>query len=166
MKTLADLKRDLSIGKQVTLIKADHPNHKMLNIPRYVVKTQGNGVMLSPDKNATKGSFLDFPRASLLEYDGTTITIYEIGSREPSPQEQYILSQQPSRLEKNAKQCQIDVLTDGSTMFYADKEYFRGLGMEYLGGFEWKQGKKYDFSTNRIDDESIKGKVSLVYSLA
>ena len=42
-KSLADLKRALSLGTQVTLIKAPF-EHRNLNIPRYVVKTQGNGV--------------------------------------------------------------------------------------------------------------------------
>ena len=102
MKTLSDLKRDLKIGSRLVLTKAFANNHKYLGISRYIIKTQSNAVVLAEDKDAAKGSFLDLPPASLLEYDNKQITIYEPGYRELTAEEQKIKDNEPSRKRDNA----------------------------------------------------------------
>lgn len=77
MKTLSDFKRALTVGSSITLIDApDMPDHRFLGLPRFVVKAQTSGVYLSTDKDAVTGSFLDFPAASLVEFDGDTVKIF------------------------------------------------------------------------------------------
>lgn len=78
MKTLADLKRALTLGTKITLVAApDMPSHKFLNVPRFVIKVQSKCVALHSDPDATKqGSYLDFPRAHLVEFIGESIRIF------------------------------------------------------------------------------------------
>lgn len=86
MKTLADLKRALSLGAGIRMTSfygnSDRKN-KLVGVVRYVVKSNTTGVYLNEDKTATKGSFLDWPKASLLEFDGKAIKIYQSGTNIP-----------------------------------------------------------------------------------
>lgn len=169
MKTIADLKRDMVIGRSLKLVFFETPfnvNNKNLNKVRYVVKTQGNGVYLNEDKQADKGSFLDYPKASLCEYDGKTLTIYEPGVRDLTKEEQSIIDNEP----KDDEQEKFDMLTDGSTMFYRRKHYYQDKGSEYLfnGGSNRGKSKHVKRDGNgvlRVVDDAIKGKVSLRYEI-
>ena len=70
MKTLTDLKRDLVIGKALILTsRYGQTEGKNIGEVRYIVKKNTVGFYLNPDKSATKGSFVDRPKASLLEYE-------------------------------------------------------------------------------------------------
>lgn len=166
IKTLAQLKRDMQKGTKVTLTACAYATHKFMNVERYVVKVQGNGVYLNEDKDATSGSFMDFPsKATLTEYIDDTFTIYEAGKRELTPEERTVLDSRPSKRPSNEKQCEIDIMSDGSQMFYADKRHMRENNMEHLNGFETVRGLRYDFNTGLIDDEKIKGKMVLQYKI-
>ena len=164
-KTLAELKRALAAGTQVTMIKCQY-EHRNLNVPRYVVKTQSNGVQFALNKDDKKGSFFDYPKASLLEFIDDTFTVYTTGSRPLTAQEQSILNNQPSKRAENQKQVETDMLTDGSSMFYADKRYFNDLDAEYLNGHETVKGLRYDRNNKNILDESIKGEALYSYRIA
>lgn len=165
MKTLADLKRDLKVGSTLILIDAPKmPSHKYLNKTRYIVKTQGNGVYLAENPASKSGSFLDLPKASLVEYDGMTIKVYEAGYRELTPEERSIRANQPSSRPENRKQMEVDALSDGSTMFYRDEAYYRENNATYLTVYH-NGPKKYDSNRDMIYDESIKGELSLVYQV-
>jgi len=77
MKTLADLKRDLKLGTKIT--KTSHygkTEGKLIGVERYVVKVKSNSIEFSSNKTDTRGSFLDYPKASLTEYDGETLKVY------------------------------------------------------------------------------------------
>lgn len=166
MKTLADLKRDLQIGACLTLTGGrDARNADKLNVPRYVVTKQGNGVGLSVDKTATKVSFLELPKASLVEYDGETVRVYESGRRDLTELERVVLDNEPSKRPENKQQLENDMLSDGSQMYWADKRYHKELGTEYLEGHEMVRGLRYDFNHKNIVDEKIKGELSLEYKL-
>lgn len=162
MKTLAELKRELNIGNSITLIESPTmPNHKWLNVKRYVVKKQGNGVYLSPDKNDVKGSFLEFTNAKLTEYDGKEIRTYQPGHRELNAQERYVLFNCPSKRPENQEIVEQDIMTDGSRVFWMDRKYFQDLDMEYLDN---SRGiKRIDWNTTTIIDEQIKGNLELRY---
>jgi hypothetical protein len=154
MKTFADLKRDLQVGRSLTLTFSGVGKHKYLDVPRFVVKIQSNGVYLNEDKDATTGSFLDLPRASQVEYfeDGR-LNVYEVGKRDLTEEEKSIINNCPSKMPENAERCKIDMLTDGSSMYWADKRYFVSKGREDL----------LHIYKEVIKDNRIKGRLILSY---
>ena len=101
MKSLADLKKDLCIGTKVKRLFGPKNNGDILTVTR----TQSNGLWFNK-------SWLDFPPASLLDYDGKIISIYEPGNRSLTTEEQRIIDNRPI----DKKQSEIDMLSDGSTM--------------------------------------------------
>lgn len=163
MKTLADLKRDLKIGDSITLVESpNRPNNSWLNIGRYIVKKQGNGVYLSENKNADRGSFLELPNAKLVEYDGKEIRIYDPAKRPLTDQEQKIWDNRPSQRSENKKRLEYDLLSGTNVMFYQDKKYFNDKGMGYL---YYEKNNRYKFNPNdmTITDKQLKGDLALRY---
>lgn len=124
MRTLADLKRDLVVGRAVKMTsfygETDPAKHSFIGVVRYVVKKNSVGFYLNADRQAAKGSYFDYPKSSLLEYDGKTIKIYQSGIRPLTEEEKQIMKNEP----RDDKQQEIDMMTDGSTMFYRGKRYF------------------------------------------
>ena len=80
-------------------------------------------------------------------------------------QEQAILDNEPSRRLENAKQVEIDMLSDGSQMFYADKRYLKEMDSEYLGGHETVRGLRYDWNEKKVRNDNMKGECILTYKL-
>jgi len=166
MKTLADLKRDLKLGTKIT--KTSHygkTEGKLIGVERYVVKVKSNSIEFSKNKEDTRGSFLDYPKASLTEYDGETLKVYCSGLRDLTAQEQAILDNVPSRRPENAKQVEIDMLSDGSCMFYADKRYLKEMDSEHLSGHETVRGLRYDWNKKKMLDDNMKGECILTYKI-
>lgn len=137
------------------------PEHRYFNVTRYVVKTQGNGVTLSINKEDTKGSFLELPKASLVEYDNNIIRVYLCGVRELNASERYIMAHEP----KDEAQSKIDMMNDGSTMYYRRQSYYEGLKANYLRGHDTEKGLQYNINDKNVYDESIKGELSLEYKI-
>lgn len=174
MKTLADLKRDLFIGSCLTLIsRRGWTEGRNIGIKRYVVKKNTVGFYLNKDKNATKGSYLDWPKASLLEYENSTIKIYQAGKRPLTNEEKSILKNEP----QDQKQDGIDALSDGSIMFYRRKKYYLDhKKFYYLFGVSKHRGRRLihgtkatidndTFSDWFIVDDDVKGKIGLTYNV-
>ena len=166
MQTLADLKRKLSIGTALKLISFKgclNVNSKNLNVVRYVVKTQGNGVYLNADKTQTKGSFFELPKSSLLEYHENLIKIFLPIERDLTPEEIKIIDNEP----KDAEQDKIDIMTDGSQMFYRRKNYYKESGFYYLFGVSEDKGKYLTQKNGlkAIRDDSLKGELDRVYEI-
>jgi hypothetical protein len=170
MKTFAQLKRDLVIGKTLTmtfnaLSESSETINGRLNKPRYIVGTQTNGITLSETATAPKGSFLELPRASLVKYEDNTITVYDPGIRELNADEQRILNGMPGH-QKDAetlKQAEMDMMTDGNRLFYKDQAYLKANGAGWY--YRETAGKYYMMSENKMRDASIKGKISIIYQL-
>jgi len=163
MKTLADLKRDLKIGDSITLVESPtRPDHRFLNIKRYVVKKQGNGVYLNQDKNATKGSFLEFKNAKLTAYDGKTIKTFSVGSRDLTEQELRVFNNKPSGRAENQELVERDIITDMSTTYYMDKKYLKENNMPYLMSCTGLT-KHLNYNKMAIIDEQVKGNLELSY---
>jgi hypothetical protein len=162
MQTLSDFKRELIKGKAIKLIyaKITHADDKRINLVRYIVKTQGNGVYLNSDKTATKGAYLEFPKASLTTIKGNTISIHEAGYRPLNEQE----AKARANIPRDPKQEEIDALSDGSTMYWRIKKYYSDLGLSYLHG-EKHASLRYNYNDNNIQDDNIKGDISLTYEL-
>lgn len=162
LRPLAELKRNLQIGNSLTLVESpDLPNHRGLNVKRYIVKKQGNGVYLNPDKQAKNGSFLEFNNAKLTEYDGEEIRTYKPGKRELTEDERRIYNNRPSQRKENEKLLERDILGDGSTTYWMDKKYLSDNNMSYI--FDHDGSKRYDYNSDMIIDEQIKGDLSLRY---
>lgn len=166
MKTFADLKRDLQVGKKLKMIYHHWENtrtNKILNIEREIIKVQSNGVSLKTNNQSGK-SFLDLPCASLTEYDGKNIKIYGIGKRPLTTGEKALLDNEPSRRPENAKMVERDVLSDGSSTYYLDKSYYSKNNANWR--YDWDKGLKLDINDYTMFDKKIKGKLELEYILS
>jgi hypothetical protein len=164
MKTLAQLKRDLSVGTKVTLINSETmPEHKFLNLERYVIKTQGNGITLGLKPDDKKGSFMEYPKATGLEYIDDTFTLYTAGERPLTQEEKDILNNMPSKRPENKEKLEIEIMTDGNGLYWQDRAYFKDLDMQYLEGYEKIRGLRR--SQEVIQDDTIKGKIDLQYKI-
>lgn len=164
MKTLSDLKRDLITGKTITMIynQIDRPN--LLNLTRYIISKNTTGVKIGLQLSDTKGSFLEYPKkASLCEYGGKSLKIYNAGYRPLTEREQEILNNLPSHRKENEERAIQEALSDGSGLYYADKRYLKDLDSEYLSGHEIIRGLKYNYNDKNVMDETIKGTLSLEY---
>ena len=164
MKTLAQLKRDAKSGK---LFAEMIIFHGLNNIPerlqgeRQVIDSNSVGIkFLNSDG---KKSELRIESANLIEYTDENITVYKKGERELTEQEKAIFDKWETLRDK--KQEEIDLLSDGSTTFYRHKHFFIDSGYEYLLGYEIKQGKKYNMSTGKVMDNSIKGEIEWQYKI-
>jgi len=166
MKTFTNLKKDLIIGKGIKMtynkLFNDRTNN-LLNKVRYIIKIQTNGVYLSEDKNASKGSFLEFPPASLISYDGETLKIYEPILRELTTTEKSILDNEPSNRKENEQLSINDVLTDGSQTYWMDKKYYNDLNANWRWGEH--KGLRYDINNRKMWDNKILGDLSLQYTI-
>lgn len=164
MNTLADLKRKLKVGTSIKLIYSRMENSKRLNLLRYVIKTQTNGVYLNEDKNATKGSFLELPRASLINYNEKEgiLEVFCPITRELNEEEQEVWDKQP----QDEEQSKIDLMTDTNTMFYRRKQYFKNCGFGYLF-YEADNSKKITFYNGKplVIDKTEKGDLDLKYKI-
>lgn len=171
MKTLADLKRDLKVGDKIVMtfnaLEGSSDRIKQfIGVERYIISKNTQGIKISPDKNAKNGSFLDFPKkATLCEYDGETLKIYDAGFRELTEREKEVKENVTSRREENKEEVTMELMTDGSGFYWKDKQYYKENNMEYLAGHETVRGLRYHYNTGKIEDESIKGLLSLEYKI-
>ena len=156
MKTLADLKRDLKPGVKLIL---KHRFGKEVNEQREVIQTQSNGLWFKSEFKPR--TWLDYPKATLTEYDGKNIVIYAEGYRELTENEQSIRKNEP----RDEEQERIDCLSDGSTMYYRQLGYYRQNNAEYLMGGQRQKGMVYDFNKNMVKDDNVKGVIALVYEV-
>lgn len=67
MKNLSDLKKTLTLGRQIEMLTFNGatPAEKVRGT-REVVRVQTNGVYLAPFPESSNSSFMDFPKASEL----------------------------------------------------------------------------------------------------
>jgi hypothetical protein len=165
MKTFAELKRATPIGTKIMMTYASYPN-RLLNSERYVVKSNSVGWEFSTDKNATRGSFLDYPKACLTEFDGDTFNIYEPLKRPLTAQEQEILDNEPSKRKENRDKVEYDMLSDGSQMYYADKSYIKESACPWLNYTDYVQGKRLESNGGLgVIDTNMKGTLLFTYKL-
>ena len=168
MKTLADLKRDAKSGKisgEMIIRNGSNNIPETLQGMRKIVDANTVGItFLNKDG---KKSELPIKCASLVEYTDELLTVYQAGKRDLNTEEQRIMDEWKAVTDTEAykNQSNIDALSDGSTTYYQQKRFFENKGFDYLLGFEESKGKKYDFNTRKIRDNSIKGEVSLQYRI-
>lgn len=155
MKKLAQFKRDAASGMSLELIER-YGNKKLperLQGVRKVIKTNTVGVTLQDQKGNYSQLVLD--RASLVEYDGETLVIYDPGRRPVSEQEEKLLHE----AEKIYKEYK-DTYAGG---FWQVKRFFKESPCPWMRGTEFVKGQKYEHNTGLVIDKHIKGEAILRY---
>ena len=122
-----------------------------------------NSVAIFLLNNEGKQSELRIENASLIEFNDTILSIFEVGERELNEEELKLLQawKEITDTEEYKKQGEIDALTDGSQNYYKKKSFFRNA--EYMLGFDFSQGKRYNHNTGKMYDKKVKGKIILQY---
>lgn len=166
MKTLADLKRDLFVGRGITMTYNSIGKGAFLDVERFIISKNTTGVKIGIEKDSKKGSFLDYPKAKLMAYDGVELNIFEAGYRHLTDEEKNIIDNVPSNRPENKERAIMEAMTDGSGLYWADKRYYKDLDSEYLAGYETVRGLKYDYNTKMVKDENLKGLMVLSYKLS
>lgn len=156
MKTLAELKRHLQVGVELTCVFASN-SQRFVGKQRKIIKTQGNGIYLEIGDGDNRGSFLEFPKASLIEVNRNGFKIFWSGKRELTEKEKSVLANRP----RDPKQEEIDMLTDTNVMFWRNKQYLKEQGFDYL--FVGAKGKRLDRNDMKVIDPAIKGDLALKY---
>jgi hypothetical protein len=93
--------------------------------------------------------------------ENNTLSIYNEGERDLTAEEKAIMDNEP----KDAKQDEIDMMSDGSTMFYRRKYYYKEHDAEYLFVGGKQRGMRRNCNNNKIWDERVRGELSLKYEI-
>jgi hypothetical protein len=159
MQTLADLKRRMIPGVRLIIVSRFGQPVPLETAERELVKAQTNSwCFKTPQKPAT---WLDIPKASLLEITENGFKIYGTGSRPLNAHEKALKDGYEAI--RDRKQEEIDIMSDGSAAYYQEKAYYHKHDANYLMGHEKQRGMVYDYNTGLIKDDSIKGKLELEY---
>lgn len=168
MKTLADLKRDAKSGQyEVKMIVRCGSTEIPEVLSGWRKMVDSNSVAVFVKANDGRKSELRLGKASLVEYDGETLTIYNAGYRDYTDEEKKVMQKwaiYSSRPQFKA-QAEADVYSDGSSTYWSEVAFFAREGMEYLIGTEWKRGMRADRQRNQVQDERIKGTVQMQYKV-
>ncbi len=146
-------------GMNYEWIKEKRPQN--LN-PRAIVKTQTNAIYLEGEENKGQGSYLEIPAASLLEYDGNYLKIYNPGVRDMNIEEK--ANMQKAEEERRIFQEKNPYSDD----FWHMKAFYMNcstpwiyFGNDKIKGKRATQGNDY----GKIIDDSIKGDLVLMYEV-
>lgn len=168
MKTLADLKRDAKSGTleakmMVRCGSTDIP--EWLSGWRKIVDS--NSVAIFVLRNDGRKSELPLKKASLVEYHGDSLTVYNSGLRDLTEQEQRVMNgwKQIAGTDEYKERAKNDVYTDGSSTYYQEKLYFENAGFGYLMGCKEERGMRLDYATGKVFDDKVKGSVSMRYEI-
>lgn len=77
--------------------------------------------------------------------------------------EQAIIDNMPSHRPENKEQCEIDVMTDGSSTYWMDKRYLKEQNAGWY--FEWDKGIRWDSNDRMMWNKNVKGELELEYEL-
>lgn len=130
--------------------------------PRAISKLQTNAIYLEGTENYGRGSYLEIPQSSLMEYDGKTLSIYNFGIREMTEEEKE--NEQKAIEERKT----YEIKNPYSESFWHMKEWYSKCSTPWIGTMlDWIKGKKRGQGNdyNRIMDKSIKGKLVLQYKV-
>jgi hypothetical protein len=160
--TLAQFKRDAKTGHMgLELVERyGKKENKRQIVP--VVKVQAEGVVLKRDN---KESYLDIPFASLVEYTGETLKVYDMGKRPLNDLELRVLNEwrKIENTKEYIERARIDVLTDSSLTYYREKKFFESSPCPYL--FISSKRFRYNKGDTFIYDAQVKGKCILKYNV-
>lgn len=160
MKTLAELKREANSGKITLEIVYRYGKEipERIQGERKIAKVNTVGMVLV--KADGTESRLELGAASLIEYDGETLTIYDPGKRELTAEEQAIYNGWLSKQEEIIKNNPF-----ADTYWQEIGYYEQHKGFEYLRGCDKVRGKRLTHQGRKpiILDDKIKGEKALQY---
>lgn len=168
MKSLAELKREAKSGtlegKMLVRCGSSDIPEQLKNWRRIITC---NSVSIFFQTNNGNVSQLNLPRACLVEYDGSKLTVYYAGYRDLTAEEQRVMDgwKEKASTPEFQAQANVDALTDGSSTYWAKVSYFSKAGYEYLMGTKEKHGMVYDYNSGQIRDANIKGSVCMQYEI-
>ena len=168
MKSLAELKREAKTGKlygEMVYWFGDVIPERLQGKRQIVDSNTVAIFFLTKDGRKSE---LRFDAASLVEYDGDTLTIYDAGLRELNADEQKIMNEWEAiaSTEEYKHQAEIDAYTDGSSTFWQKKAFFENRDHAYMLGYETQRGKRYIYGEQKIRDNAIKGKMLMQYAIS
>lgn len=154
--TFSTFKRDAIIpGFTLTRLNAKHVVAKTIN------KVQTNAIVLnSPDSGA---SWLEFPPASLVEYNRNILRIYNAGYRLFNAKEKAALMEWESLRDIEAEER--DAISDSNSQFYRQTQYWENKGMSYMYSTQKINGLRRELTENVVLDSRIKGELALEYNV-
>jgi hypothetical protein len=117
---------------------------------RKIIGSNSEGITFLLQDGRT--SFLKIDGATLIEYDGETLTLYEAGLRDLTPAEKAVMD----AWHKKA--------STGSSTYWTQQAFFMNAGYEYLAGTK-KAGKVIDYPTQKVRDNKVRGNMILKYKI-
>ena len=160
MKTLAELKRNANAGR-MALELLEWYGESGEGIPerlRGIRKVKrANSVALILENASGAESEMRIEAATLVEYDGEYLTIYQAGKR-PLNQAEYQIMLQVRKLYEEYK----DTYSGG---FWQVRGFLQDSECPWMAGDDFRYGKKYDRSRNVVLDKAIKGEAILKYKV-
>lgn len=161
--TLTDLFREANAGQIIgfELIQRYGENVKERTIaPIHKIKSKVIVLL----RNGRE-SDLRFDYASLVEYDGNILKLYNAGLRELNEQENRVMNEWKniSSTEEYKKMAEIDVYTDSSNTYWKKKWFFEKSPCPYLFTSNGMNNKSYDYNTGKVRDPKVKGECILIY---
>jgi len=162
-KSLAQLKRDANSGKLsaelVYRFGAEIPER--LQGVRKITRSNSRAIFFqNADGRESECRILS---AALCEYSENTIKIFRFGSRPLSAEESSALS--AWNVEEEQYRIRNSQWTYANGIYWKKKEFFHKRGMDYLLGYEFVNGKKYDYATGNVFDYSVRGDLELEYKI-
>ncbi len=167
IKSLAELKRQARTGqyeaKMIFRYGKDIP--EQMQGWRRIVTADSVGIyFLRPDGNLSE---LRLEKASLVEYDGAILTVFQAGRRSLNEAEKTVMEGWLRKRNTDGfrEQEMVDALTDESSTYFQEISYFANAGYEYLAGHKKQKGLRYELHSGLIIDDKIKGDVEFQYEV-
>lgn len=159
--TLAQLKREAnaqSISAEMIYRYGEEIPERLKGIRR---ATRANTVGVFFRNANGEESELSIRAASLIEYDGETLTIYDAGKRELTEEENRILKK------ADAERAAYEAKYPYSESYFIAPHFIKKHypDFEYLAGYETKRGRRYNRYDNTITDNAIKGAAIIKYRI-
>lgn len=168
MKTITDLKKDAKSGEYEArmILRCGGKNipDRLSGWRRLVAANTKSIFFETADGRISE---LPLSKATLTEYDGERLAIYSAGFRELNEEERMVMDKWGEYVSNPQfkEQQEADVLTDGSSTYWSEVAFFSKAGKEYLLGNKWQRGLKYDWNRKQVQDERIKGPLSMLYEI-
>lgn len=124
---------------------------------RRIMGMQGKKVLLRMNNGRYVAQPL--PRKELCSFDGKTLIIYSADFRPTTPDEDVFIQ----RWMERARQIRFQNPELNLQVFKQD--YFREHGYEYLLGTKKVKGKRFDWKSHLVEDESLQGQIMFMYRL-
>jgi hypothetical protein len=124
---------------------------------RRIMGMQGRKVLF----RMSNGKYISqqLPRKELCFFDGKTLIIYAAGFRKTTPDEDAFIKNWMEKVRK------LRLQNPSLNIQVFKQDYFREHGYEYLLGQKKIKGKRFDWKSHLVEDESIPGQMLYLYRL-